>query len=78
MAFVVGGLIPLAAIFLSQRSDAVLVTAIAVVVSLAITGVVSAHLGHAPKLPAAVRTVGGGILAMAITYATGSLVGTHI
>lgn len=78
LAFVVGGLIPLAAIFLSQRSDAVLVTAIAVVVSLAITGVVSAHLGHAPKLPAAVRTVGGGILAMAITYATGSLVGTHI
>lgn len=75
IAFVVGGLIPLAAILVSPRATAVLVTAVAVIVALAITGSVSAHLGRAPKLRAAARTTGGGILAMAITYAIGSLVG---
>ena len=78
IAFVVGGLIPLAAILLSPRASAVLVTAVAVIVALAITGSVSAHLGRAPKLPAAARTMGGGILAMAITYAIGSLVGGQL
>jgi VIT1/CCC1 family predicted Fe2+/Mn2+ transporter len=52
-----------------------MVTAVAVVIALAITGSLSAHLGHAPKLRAALRTVSGGIVAMAITYWVGTLVG---
>lgn len=78
IAFIIGGLIPLAAILLSPRTIAVPVTATAVVVALATTGWVSAHLGRAPKLRAALRTMGGGILAMAITYAIGSLVGNQL
>jgi len=78
IAFVAGGSIPLAAILLSPRTNAVLITGVAVIVSLAITGVVSAHLGRAPKLRAAVRTMTGGILAMAVTYAIGSFVGAQI
>ncbi len=77
-AFVIGGLIPLATILLSPRTIAVPVTAAATVAALAITGSISAHLGRAPKLRAAVRTTGGGILAMAITYAIGSLVGGQL
>lgn len=53
-------------------------TAIAVVIALGVTGSVSAHFGHAPKLRAVLRTVGGGILAMGITYSVGSLVGAQI
>jgi VIT1/CCC1 family predicted Fe2+/Mn2+ transporter len=75
LSFVTGGAIPFAAIVLSPREVAVMVTAVAVVIALAITGSLSAHLGHAPKLRAALRTVSGGIIAMAITYGVGTLVG---
>jgi VIT1/CCC1 family predicted Fe2+/Mn2+ transporter len=78
VAFVVGALIPLTAILLSARSIAVAVTAVATVLALAVTGSVSAHLGGAPKRPAVLRTVGGGLAAMAITYAIGLLVGTQL
>lgn len=78
MAFLIGGLIPLAAILLSPRVIAVPVTAIAVVLALVVTGSVSAHLGGAPKLRAVVRITGGGIVAMAVTYAIGSLVGARL
>jgi vacuolar iron transporter family protein len=78
IAFIVGGVIPLAAILLSPRSIAVSVTAVAVVVALALTGSISAHLGHAPKLRASARTIGGGLLAMAISYGIGALVGAQV
>ncbi len=78
VAFVFGGLVPLLAILLTPRDAAVMVTAAAVVVALAGTGVISAHLGGAAKGPAVARTVGGGLAAMSITYAIGLLVGTQI
>jgi len=78
IAFVAGGLIPLATILLSPRAIAVPVTAVAVVLALVITGSVSAHLGGAPKLRAVARITGGGIVAMAVTYAIGSLVGARL
>jgi len=78
LAFIAGGVIPLAAILLSARDIAVSVTAVAVVIALGVTGSVSAHFGRAPKLRAVLRTVGGGILAMGITYSVGSLVGAQI
>jgi hypothetical protein len=43
--------------------------------ALAVTGTLSAHLGHAPKARAVLRTVGGGVLATAITYWAGTLIG---
>jgi vacuolar iron transporter family protein len=78
VAFVVGGLVPLLAILLTPRTAAVGVTAVAVVVALAATGSISAHLGGAGKVRAMTRTVGGGVAAMAITYAIGLLVGSQI
>lgn len=74
-AFLAGGLIPLAAILLSPRAIAIPVTVVAVIVALAITGSIAAELGRAPRLRAVIRITGGGIVAMAITYGIGSLVG---
>lgn len=78
LAFTVGALIPLLAILLSPRPVAVPVTAMSVVTALALTGVVSAHLGRAPKLKAGLRTVGGGLLTMTVTFAIGSLIGIQL
>lgn len=78
VAFVIGGLIPLAAILLTARPIAVPVTAVSVIVALAVTGSVSAHVGRASKLRASARTITGGVLAMAITYAIGTLVGAEL
>ena len=78
LAFVLGALVPLAAILLSDREVAVPVTAAAVVFALAITGSVSAYLGGARKLRAVLRTVGGGMGVMVITYCLGLVVGARI
>lgn len=75
VAFVVGAVIPLAAILLTPRSIAVGVTAVAVVIALTITGSLSAHLGGAPKGRAVLRVVIGGLGAMALTYSVGLLIG---
>jgi vacuolar iron transporter family protein len=78
VSFVIGAIIPLAAILLSPSSIAVAVTAVAVVISLTLTGSISAHLGKASKLPATLRNIVGGVLAMAVTYGIGAVVGTRI
>jgi VIT1/CCC1 family predicted Fe2+/Mn2+ transporter len=75
VSFIVGGLVPLAALLLGNRHVEVPATAAAAIVALMLTGSLSAQLGHAPRLRAAARTVAGGILAMAVTYAVGAAVG---
>ena len=54
------------------------VTVVAVVVSLAGTGLLSARLGEADARRATIRVVGGGLLAMAVTFGIGSLLGTQV
>lgn len=78
LSFVLGAVIPLIAILAAPDEVAVPVTALAVVIALSLTGSVSAHLGKAPKVRATLRNIGGGLLAMAITYAVGTLLGVHI
>ena len=78
LAFTAGALVPLLAMLLSPRPMAVPVTAMSVAMALALTGVVSAHLGRAPKLKAGLRTVGGGLLTMTVTFAIGSLIGIQL
>ncbi|HYC96017.1 MAG TPA: VIT1/CCC1 transporter family protein [Sphingomicrobium sp.] len=75
-SFVLGGLVPLAAVLFGGARSEMPATAAAAVVALVLTGSFSAQLGHAPKLRAALRTVIGGILAMAVTYAVGSIIGS--
>lgn len=78
LSFIVGGLVPLAALLLGSRQVEVWATAAAAIVALMVTGSLSAHLGHAPRMRAAGRTVAGGILAMAVTYGVGVAVGTVV
>jgi len=75
VAFTAGALLPLVAIIAPPPAARVWVTAAAVVVALALTGLVSARLGAAPAGRAVARNVGVGVLAMAVTYAVGLVIG---
>jgi vacuolar iron transporter family protein len=78
VAFTVGGLLPLLVITLTPTSIRIWATVVAVAVALSLAGFVSAKLGYSPWGRAVLRNVGGGLIAMGITYAVGSLVGTHV
>ncbi|WP_351225170.1 VIT family protein [Streptomyces sp. NPDC002133] len=75
LAFTVGALLPLLAIVLPPSSARLWVTVVSVLVALTFTGWWSARLGDAPAGRAMGRNVGGGALAMGVTYAAGSLLG---
>ena len=78
LAFTLGALLPLLTITLTPMSIRIWATVVAVGVALALTGWVSARLGHAAVRRAVVRNVGGGVLAMAVTYGIGALIGTQV
>ncbi len=75
LAFVLGALLPLLAISLPPVSARVPVTLVAVTAALTLTGWASARLGDAPARPAVVRNVVVGLLAMAVTFGIGTLLG---
>lgn len=77
-AFTAGGLVPLLAVLLAPHSMVVTVVGLAVLLALALTGMTSARLGHAPVPRAVVRNVVGGLLAMAITFGIGRLFGATV
>ncbi|HEU4914286.1 MAG TPA: VIT family protein [Candidatus Saccharimonadales bacterium] len=72
-AFAAGSVIPMAFILLPPASIRVPVTFAGVVLALALTGAVSAHVGGARKRRAVLRVVVGGALAMLVTYGVGEL-----
>jgi len=76
IAFTLGAILPMAAILLPPAGWRVPVTFVAVLVALAITGAVAAHIGGASRGRAVIRTVIGGALALAATFGIGSLLGT--
>ena len=78
VAFTVGGLIPIVAMLLSPRHAEIWVTGAAVVVAMALTGGVSAGLGRIAGVASVVRNVAGGLLAMAVTFGVGKIVGALI
>ena len=68
LAFTVGSAVPLLAILLVAGTAGIWTTVIAAALTLAATGWISADLGGAPRRPAILRNVGGGL----------ALVGTRI
>jgi VIT1/CCC1 family predicted Fe2+/Mn2+ transporter len=78
VAFTVGALLPLLVITLTPLDVRIWATVAVVAVALAIAGFISARLGYSPWGRAVLRNVGGGLVAMGITYAVGSVVGTHV
>ncbi len=77
VSFAIGGILPLLAILLPPQPVRVPVTFIAVLIALAITGSLGAHLGDAPRGRATIRTLIGGALALAATYGIGTLLHTQ-
>ncbi|MEV0322152.1 VIT family protein [Streptomyces sp. NPDC050658] len=75
VAFTVGALLPLLAIVLPPADWRLGVTVLSVLGALALTGWSSARLGSAKARPAVLRNMGGGALAMAVTYGAGTLLG---
>lgn len=78
LSFTLGALLPLLTITLVAAGARVPVTVVAVALALGITGWGSARFGYGPTRPAIWRNVLGGLFAMAVTYAIGSLIGTQI
>ncbi|MBQ1087525.1 VIT family protein [Streptomyces sp. B93] len=75
LAFTVGALLPLFAIVLPGADWRLVVTVGSVLLALAGTGWSSARLGAAPPARAVARNMGGGAVAMGVTYVAGSLLG---
>ena len=78
LSFTLGGTIPLLAILASPPVLRLPATLVAVVVALALLGVVSARLGQADARTATVRTIIGGVLALLVTYGIGAALGVAI
>ncbi|MCD0482456.1 VIT family protein [Streptacidiphilus sp. ASG 303] len=74
-AFTAGALLPLLAIVLPPPAVRLWITVVAVLAALAVCGWTSSRLGGARVRPAVLRNMAGGTLAMAVTYAAGSLLG---
>lgn len=78
VAFTAGASLPLVAILVPPSDLRIPVAFVAVLVALAATGAVSAGLGRSPRPRAMIRLVGGGALAMVVTYAIGALLGVAV
>lgn len=78
ISFTIGALIPLVAVLAASQHARVVVTFVAVLAALCITGYLSATVGEASRKRAIVRVVVGGALAMLATYFIGHLFGTAI
>lgn len=78
VAFTAGAILPLVSILLPPPDLRVPVTFVAVLLTLALTGAISADIGGSSKRQAATRLVVGGALALAATFLIGTLLGTTV
>ncbi len=76
LAFVLGAVLPLLAILLPPESVRIPITFAAVLIALAITGMLGAKIGGSPLLRPTLRVVIGGALALIVTFVIGLLLGT--
>lgn len=75
LAFTLGAALPLLTVMVFSASLRVWATVVTVVAALALTGFASARFAEADVRRAILRNVVGGLLAMLVTYAIGTLVG---
>ena len=78
VAFTIGGLIPLVAVTVSAARLRIIITFVAVLIALTVTGYLSATVGGASRRRAILRIVLGGAGAMIATYIVGHLFGTAV
>jgi VIT1/CCC1 family predicted Fe2+/Mn2+ transporter len=75
-AFMVGGVLPLAAVLLIPEPFKIAATFGVVLLALGSAGALAAWIGGSPRLRSVVRIVVGGALALLVTFGIGSLLGT--
>jgi VIT1/CCC1 family predicted Fe2+/Mn2+ transporter len=75
LAFLAGAVLPMLAILLPPEPLRIPITFVAVLIALGLTGGLGARLGGSPALRPIVRVVGGGALALAVTFGIGALLG---
>ena len=75
LAFVIGGILPLVALLAVPAELRIIAVFVVVLLALVLTGWISARLGGSPRVPAILRIVVGGALALAATTLIGSLFG---
>ncbi len=75
ISFLAGAVLPMLAIIFSPEEVRILITVIASLVALAITGGLGAYLGRSPMLKPIIRVTIGGALALAVTWGIGALIG---
>lgn len=73
ISFPLGSILPLCSISFFPASIKVVGTFTAVIIALAVTGFVAAHLSHANKLHGMIRNVISGVITMLVTYLIGHL-----
>ena len=78
VSFTAGALLPLISILLPPADIRVPITFVVVLLTLALTGAISADIGGSSKRQAATRLVIGGALALAATFLIGTLLGTTV
>ena len=78
VAFTLGSLVPLAAAVLSPAAWMPWSIVVATVLALLITGVVSARIGGSGKRRGMVRVLIGGVMALAVTWSIGALLGAPV
>ena len=78
IAFTVGALLPLLAVVLAPPNTRIVITFVAVVAALTLTGSISARFGRAHRWRAVGRLILGGALAMGITFGIGALLGATV
>ena len=76
--FTVAAAIPVLAAFVAPAAMVIPVVLVVTVLALALLGALGAKAGGAPMLPATLRVVGWGVLAMAATALIGSLFGVNV
>ena len=72
-SFILGAALPVASILLFPAPVRIPATFAAVLLALALTGLISARLGEAHAGRAVIRTMLGGALGMIVTYGVGTL-----
>jgi VIT1/CCC1 family predicted Fe2+/Mn2+ transporter len=78
LSFAAGAILPLVAIGLFGNSVRVLACVLVTIVALCGLGALGARLGGAPELPALLRVVFWGVVAMGATAAIGALLGSVV
>ena len=78
VSFLAGAMLPFVSVLLAAPDFRIAATVAASLIALGATGAAGAYLGGSRLLPAVIRVIIGGALALAVTWGIGTLLGTSV